>query len=127
SDNQISDSMRFCRAEHKSQTLSDHSCIAISDLRIIPSPEHGASNTITSNKSGVCEKSAGSEEVIKTFGFPQRVIFSSRILTRFFITSLATNTEPLGILSAISVVLPPGAAAKSKMYDSLNRDKNLLS
>src|SRR5688572_32673204 len=88
---QISFKILFCRFEHKSTLSGDHSLAASGSLRNSPSPEQGASTTMTSKKAPRRWKSLGSLLVTTEFGQPHFIMFSSRIGTCDLITSFETR------------------------------------
>ena len=109
--------MRRERAAQKSTVSGDQSSTAFSSLRNIPSPEQGTSVTMRS-KTGFPEKADGSRETTPTRGSPQVRTFERRMPKRFRITSLARREKRSPKRSrreaARSVVLPPGAAQRSR-------------
>lgn len=112
--------IRFWRAAHR-ETFSGVQWFRLfGSLRNIPSPEQGASMRMRSKKFGSLANCLGSVWVTITFGFPQRVIFSASILALDWMTSLVMRMLPLGILAAMRVLFPPGAAHKSRMVSGFS-------
>src|SRR6185503_16551375 len=108
--------MRSWRWWHKVTFISDHSLIAAGSLRNIPEPEHGASTSIISKKPVTLLKSRGSLLVTITFAVPQRLRLSHKTGTRVFMISLDTSRSSLFMAELINVLLPPGAAHRSKIF-----------
>ena len=114
---QTSERMRRLRAAQNATVSGDQSSTAFSSLRNMPSPEQGTSAT-TISKTGFPEKADGSRETTPTRGSPQVRTFERSTPKRFRITSLARREKRSPKRSrseaARSVVLPPGAAQRSR-------------
>ncbi len=103
-----------CLSAHINTLSSVHSSTAVCDLLNMPSPEHGASTSILSkNPANLPEIFLGSSLITSAFFTPILSIFSDKIRALSGIISLATRIPSPFSISAICVLLPPGAAHKS--------------
>src|SRR5512136_285791 len=87
--------------------------MAISSLNI-PSPEQGASTRIKSKKPCKPENADGSFLLITVFETPHFLMFSARIDALELITSFETSSPSCPIREERCVLLPPGAAQRSR-------------
>jgi len=111
----LSSRMDACRKAHCLTASGDHSPTAASSLRNRPSPEQGASTSITSKTGPRRPTSTASFRVIITWGLPHLVRFSCKMRARLPTTSLATSKLFSGNRDKARVDLPPGAAHKSSI------------
>lgn len=114
--------MRCCRPLHRATVSSDHSLRAAASFLNRPEPLHGASMTITSKYPSILPKSRGSLQVTQLFIYPQRSAFSSSIDARDLITSLDTSKLSFDNNDASNVVLPPGAAQRSRTRTGVSEE-----
>ena len=105
-----------CLAAQFSTFSGLHSSQASSFLRNIPSPEHGASTKMRSKYSRkLSESFCGVSFVTSALHTPMRSMFSDRIFALAGWISLQTISPSPCMEHAICVLLPPGAAHRSKM------------
>ena len=103
------------RAMQRATFSSLHSPMASGSLRNIPSPEQGASTNTLSKKAGSVSASSSAEALTTAqFLTPMRSTFCERIFARPDTYSLAMSTPSPAIAAASCVVLPPGAAQRSR-------------
>lgn len=102
-----------CSEAHCATSPSLHCFLAVSSLRIMPSPEHGASIATMSKYPFNPASFDTSVLVITMSGYPYFVRFSLRIFARADENSLASIRLPSGNAFSMAVVLPPGAAHRS--------------
>ncbi|MNP25740.1 hypothetical protein D3C76_1185620 [compost metagenome] len=89
--------------------------MAFGSFRNMPSPEQGASSIIRSKACGKrADSCSGVAQVTRVFLMPRRSTFSARIFARSGWISLEIKRPCPCIKPAICVVLPPGAAARSR-------------
>ena len=105
-----------CRPAQRRTFSGLHSVIAVSSLRNIPSPEHGASTMIPSKNAGKYFVSRPESSFVTTaFRIPMRSIFCERIFARAGWISLLTRSPSPPSLAAACVDFPPGAAQRSRI------------
>ena len=103
-----------CLSAHSCTFSGDHSRVASSFLRNIPSPEQGASTRMQSKYSTkISDSFWGVSLVTQALRTPMRSIFSDKILARAGWISLQTSSPSPPKAPAIWVDFPPGAAHRS--------------
>ena len=103
-----------CRAAHCDTRPSLHCRRASSSLRIIPSPEQGASTATMSKARCILRNTFVSPQHTAALGAPHLLMFSLRIFAREGTNSLATTKASSDRAPRAAVVFPPGAAQLSR-------------
>ena len=107
------DEVSRCVEAHEATSPRLHCSRAVASLRIIPSPEQGASISTMSKKLRRGDRRPVSPEVTIVDGEPHLTMFSRRTDARRGSYSFAMTMLPSGSDEMASVVLPPGAAHAS--------------